>query len=136
MSFEKLNSSSRLITVAGVVQPSSVGKRSLTVRRLAFAKSNLKYARLTKEVVHKVPSCRLLSLVAKYQHVSSTFACAKFGGQFRERKSGVVLYRINHAGKASICGHLDVDEVSGPVSTSLVVHGGVESDGFRCEEFV
>jgi hypothetical protein len=53
-----------------------------------------------------------------------------------DRANWVVLHRVDHAGETRVGDHLDVDEVSGPVATSLVVYGGVEGDGVVSEKLV
>jgi hypothetical protein len=47
-----------------------------------------------------------------------------------------VFHRVNHAGEASVGDHLDVDEVRSPICTTLIVDGGVESDGIASEELI
>ena len=83
-------------------------------------------AKLTKEVLDKVPICSLGLAVSKYNHVDGGLQVAEANNLLCDGEHGVVLHRVEHAGEAGVGSHLEGNIFRGPERAGALVDGAVE----------
>lgn len=112
-----------LMTLPGLVQPSSIGRRSFSIVVRPSSPLIRQQRKLTEEILYQRPVNRSSLFIPKRNNRRRDLTQAKFLHRRREGICGVVCSRLDLPGEFAVGEHGCVEDGFGPVGAGLVEDG-------------